>query len=119
MLKRLVIIFSTTAVLFLLFLLISTSFENIYIHKDEYIILKTAEGTSQYIVRNNKEEETGILEIIEGKITFIANKENVATAIYNHKTKILTVTGTLNKTDYEQTEFKQVTNMTEYLKTIF
>lgn len=117
--KRLTIILVVTLILFLFLLIISTSYENIYIYKDQYILLENNKGLSEYRIRTDNKEETGHLEIIEGKITFILEKENVATATYNAKTKELIITGKLNNTKYNKTKFKQVSTLSEYFKTVF
>ncbi|MBO5138594.1 MAG: hypothetical protein J6B89_03030 [Bacilli bacterium] len=117
---RIIIITSITVFLFAIFLIISTSFENIYICKDEYIVLDSNNEATGYTFHNSDgNSEKGSLEIIDGKISFILDNETIATAIYSHDSKVLMVTGVLDGKKYKNIKFKQVSSIGEYLRTVF
>lgn len=117
---RIIVIASITVFLFAIFLIISTSFENIYIYKDDYIVLNSNKGVTNYTFHNdNDNSEKGSLEIIDGKISFVLDNKTIATAIYSHDSRNLMVTGVLDGKKYKDAKFKQVSSIREYFRAIF
>ncbi len=117
---RVIIITSITMFLFLFFLIISSSFENIYVCNDEYIILDSLNGNTKFTFHSkNGNDISGVLEIIDGKISFVMDDVTIATALYSHDSKKLLINGIFDKKKYKNINFKQVTSLSEYLITVF
>lgn len=82
-------------------------------------MLNTENGSTTFTFHSdNADDISGILEILDGKISFIVNDKTIATAVYSHNNKTLVVDGVFDK-KYKNMKFKQVASMTEYFKTIF